>query len=225
MTSGGIGAQTKEQQEKNRPKDIRNALKNSTQAPYEGQAVKDFGLAAKLPGKISGIGAYSERQEKTGKTDPGIEAAIKHFGTTNTKIQVQTKQGVRVVTMDEAVRDYADQISSGSAIVADGENKGKKVSEVTGVTTTGVVPGKDGVPNTATEDAKSGMTTEAVEIRDKLVGVFGGDEGKKGKNSGVLRIEPSPELAKLLNFKATGNVDVDTSAAQGVPPAVNGPVK
>lgn len=218
MTSGGMGAQAKKKQEENKPKDIRGQI--------EERGVPDFWFETKQPGMVFSKSAneYIEREKKTGKSDPAMEAAIKTFGTNNDqKVEVQTKQGTRIVTLSEAIRDYGDQISTGTAIVAEGEHKGKKLSEVTGVTTTGVVPGKNGVPNTAKENAKSGQTKEEYEkdrpFLDKIKDMAGEGPG------GVVRIEPSPELARLLHFTATGNVNVDNSAAQGVPPAVNGPTK
>lgn len=220
-TSGGMGAQAKEQQEKNKPKDVTKQI--------EEHGVSDFAIKSGQPGTLKGgVGfgsearmEYLERQKKTGKSDPAMEAAITQFGGKAPKITVQTKQGQRVVTLSEAIRDYGDQISSGSAIIAEGEYKGKKISEVTGVTTTGVVPGKGGTPNTAKENAKSGQTTEEFE---KSGGGKWDPFGDKG-NGGVIRVEPSPELARLFHFSTTGNVTVDESAAQGVPPTVNGPVK
>jgi hypothetical protein len=218
MTSGGIDAQAKQKEEENKPQDL-------------GKQREEFGGVTEFDKKYMGVqGAnrlgkegfkayneYKEYREKTGQTDPAMEAAISQFG--GQKVKVQTKQGPRVVTMGEAIRDYADQISSGSAIMAEGEHEGKKVSEVTGVTTTGVVPGKNGVPNTAKENAKSGQTVDQFEQGKGLKEAFTGGEG------GVLRVEPSPELARLFNFSTTGNITVNESAAQGVPPVVNGPIR
>lgn len=221
--SGGMGAQAKGQQEKNKPKDVTKQI--------EEHGVSDFAKKSSSFGGVPGSSGFSSkerteylaRQKKTGKSDPAMEAAITQFGGKAPRVTVQTKQGQRVVTLGEAIRDYGDQISAGSAVIAEGEYKGKKISEVTGVTTTGVVPGKGGVPNTAKENAKSGQSVEEFDKRDKgwLANVFDG----KGGEGGVIKVEPSPELARLLNFSTTGNVTVDNSAAQGVPPTVNGPIK
>lgn len=217
-TSGGMGAQAKDQQEKNKPKDVTKQI--------EEHGVSDFARKTTKPGQLVNTDKarteYLERQKKTGKSDPAMEAAITQFGSNAPKVKVQTKQGQRVVTMGEAIRDYGDQISSGTAIIAEGEYKGKKISEVTGVTTTGVVPGKGGVPNTAKENAKSGQSAEEFDKEQKGKWNPFGDNGEGG---GVIRVEPSPELARLFNFSTTGNITVEQSAAQGVPPTVNGPVK
>jgi hypothetical protein len=219
MTSGGIDAQAKGKMKENAPQSVKKQREE-----HGGITEFDWGFVGMKSQSKFGFKAnseYKKLQDRTGKTDPGIEAAITQFGGREDRIKVQTKQGARIVTIDEAIRDYSDQISSGSAIVASGENAGKKISEVTGVTTTGVVPGKDGVENTAKQNAKSGIKTEDYDT------IMGKDkENANGTAAGgTVTIEPSPELARLFNFKTTGNLSVDQSAAQGVPPTVNGPIR
>lgn len=218
MTSGGLGAQGKKQAEENRPKDISGQIEEHGVSDFELGTMNEFSGKTKFGSKSAQ--EYIKHQKKTGKTDPAMEAAINQFGGNDQKVKVQTKQGARIVTMGEAIRDYSDQISTGSAIIAEGEHEGKKISEVTGVTSTGVVPGKGGTPDTAKQDAKSGQKVEDFEKgRDITKNAFGNEGG------GVVRIEPTPELSRMFNFTASGNVEVDSSAAQGVPPTVQGPIK
>jgi hypothetical protein len=220
MTSGGMDAQAKDQQEKNRPKDIRGQIKDHGATDFYFESKNKMGFTTSKP-----VMTYLEQQKKTGKSDPAMEAAIRQFGGKDQKVQVQTKQGVRVVSLSEAMRDYPDQVSTGSAIVAEGDNKGKKLSEVTGVVATGVVPGKNGVPDTAKQNAKSGDKVEDFENKQGAQDILTGKSTGEGGGGGVVRVEPSPELARLFNFSTTGNVTVDQSAAQGVPPTVQGPVR
>jgi hypothetical protein len=222
MTSGGIDAQAKKQQEENRPKDISGQVDEYGVSDFQRENMgPGMGVA---PGsrfsQSKSASAYVERQKATGKTDPAMEAAIKQFGGKDQKVKVQTKQGPRIVTLSEAIRDYSDQISTGSAIIAEGENEGKKISEVTGVVSTGVTPGKGGVPDTAKKDATSGQTVEDFEQGRDVSDVVSG----RG-SGGVIRVEPSPELARLFNFSTTGDITVNQSAAQGVPPTVQGPIR
>lgn len=79
--------------------------------------------------------AYTKLQQKTGNTDPVIQDLIKQVGSdSNTGIQVQTADGPKVVSMQDAITTYSDQLAKGTATLVGGDpaTSGKTVQEVVG---------------------------------------------------------------------------------------------
>jgi hypothetical protein len=160
------------------------------------------------------LDAYIGYQKDTKSSNPAIEALITRLGdNTDARIQVQTKQGPRVVTIDEAIKYYSDQISSGQAIVMNaGDESGKTVAESTGVRVGGFTPGAGGTKDSTTMDAPAGQSIDDWRKANP------GQSSISGNSSGTVTISPSPELRRLFAFTGTGGVNIDGAAAAGRPP-------
>lgn len=161
--------------------------------------------------------AYKDRVSSTGKVDPAIEAIISKLGDqSDARIQVQTKNGPRVVTLAEAIAHYSDQLSSGNAIVMNaGDQSGLRVSQVTGVADQGFIPGQNGSTDTTTStDTSIGQSLSDYQKANPNTNPGGGSNAP----TGTVNISPSPELMRLFNFSGSGNVNIQGAAAAGVPP-------
>lgn len=157
--------------------------------------------------------AYSSYQSKTKSSNPAIEALLTKFGAnTDVRVQVQTKQGPRVVTIDEAIKHFSDQISSGQAIVMNaGESSGLSLAEATGVRVGGFKPGQNGTVDSTLRDAPVGQSIEDWQKANPQKGTAGGPVG-------TVTVSPSPELRRLFNFTGTGGVNIEGAASAGRPP-------
>jgi hypothetical protein len=83
--------------------------------------------------------AYTQYQQTTGNTDPVIQSLIKQVGSdSNTGIQVQTADGAKVVSLQDAIQYYPDQLAKGTATIQGGDpaNSGKSVQDLVGGTET-----------------------------------------------------------------------------------------
>lgn len=161
--------------------------------------------------------AYQDMVGSSGKVDPAVEAAISKLGDQgDARIQVQTKSGARVVTLAEAIAHYSDQLSSGNAIVMNaGDQSGLRLSQVTGVSDQGFIPGQNGSKDTTTStDTSVGQSLSDYQKANP------NSSSSNGSNAptGTVNISPSPELRRLFNFTGTGNVNIQGAAAAGVPP-------
>jgi hypothetical protein len=163
------------------------------------------------------LGAYKDMMGATGKIDPAIEAAISKLGNSgDARVQVQTKSGARVVTLAEAIAHYSDQLSSGNAVVMNaGDQSGLRISQVTGVTDQGFIPGQNGSKDTTTStDTSIGQSLSDYQKANPSTGSANGSSAP----TGTVNISPSPELMRLFNFTSSGNVNIQGAAAAGVPP-------
>jgi len=161
--------------------------------------------------------AYKDMVNSSGKVDPAIEAIISKIGDqSDARIQVQTKNGPRVVTLAEAIAHYSDQLSTGNAIVMNaGDQSGLRVSQVTGVADQGFIPGQAGSKDTTTStDTSIGQSLSDYQKANPNTNPGGGTNAP----TGTVNISPSPELMRLFNFSGSGNVNIQGAAAAGVPP-------
>lgn len=157
------------------------------------------------------LDAYSGYQKSTKAANPAIEALLTQFGdNTDARVQVQTAQGARVVTVDEAIKNFSDQISTGKAIMMNaGDQSGRSLSEITGVTVGGLKPGQNGVEDSTTKDPTVGQTVDQFKAQNKGSGA--------GGQSSTVTVSLTPEVARLFNFSGSG-VNVQGAAAAGRPP-------
>jgi hypothetical protein len=163
------------------------------------------------------LSAYKDMVNSTGNVDPAIEAAISKLGDqSDARIQVQTKNGPRVVTLAEAIAHYPDQLSSGNAIVMNaGDSSGLRLSQVTGVADQGFIPGQKGSKDTTISTDTSVGQSLADYQKDNPSNPGNGSNAPMG----TINVSPTPELARLLNFSSSsGNINIQGAAAAGVPP-------
>jgi hypothetical protein len=122
------------------------------------------------------------------------------------KVRVKTKDGPRVVSLEDAMRDFRDQIDRGTAVIAEGDKAGSTVAEATGLL------GDKRVKVTSKKDKDLADKGESYSEWSK-------DQGSKGgKGSGSVTISPSPELMRYLRFSTSGGASLDPTTSL-VPPA------
>jgi hypothetical protein len=191
--------------------------------------------------------AYLQDVRRTGRrggiseaiaTDPSSRASIE-------RVEVETSGGPRIVTLDEAMIHFRDQIDQGTAVVAEGASAGVTVSEVVGMvgddtvtsggTNTSVIPegySQDDLPEDATWAerfehlrAAGGSVSGTANIADtSQIGESPEEAAARrreegGGGGGTVTISPTPELQRFFQFTGSGNVNVDPAAGWRPPPS------
>lgn len=246
VTSGGLGAQANAQNKanglQNLSGNVRGAAANGTggssvigglkaQQGKNSPSIEDFvsqlwggdGNVKNAKSLNNIIGAYQGYEGKYGKSNPAIDSAIKDLGTgAGTQIRVRTQSGDQVVSMADAIKYYSDQISNGSALVEGGPQNGKRLSEVTGVTVPGFVPGKNGQPNSSANKAIAGVGESWSQYQKDNPNQPGNAASQGAQKVGTVTVSPSAQLMQMFNWSSTGGVDISGSTAAGLPPALSG---
>lgn len=126
---------------------------------------------------------------RTGERDAAIESLFKADLSEDTKFKVKDAKGKqKEVNLNEAITMYSDQLSSGEAEISAGNQKGKKVGEVTDVWD------------------PSGKVK-----KDK-------EKDEKGKQKVDVTVTAKGALNKFLTFNVGGDADVDDARAAGEAP-------
>jgi hypothetical protein len=120
-------------------------------------------------------------------------------------VTVETADGERVVSLEDAMRYFRDQIDRGDIKVADGEHAGATLAEVA------KTYGDTSVDVKSDEDKDLAKKGESVE--DFM------DQRSKETGGGTVVITPSPWLMNLMRFSTTGNVSMSPEAMRVPPPA------
>lgn len=155
--------------------------------------------------------SYKGGAEKSGKRDPVIEALLQNEDVegvrgNKTKVEVQAKSGPRVMSLEDAIKEFPNQVAAGKVRIVDGDAKGKDISDLTG----GKVDATRDWRSEVGKDTKTGQSTKDFEA----------EQAKKDKGSGqgsVTRIELTPGAQKLVRIMDTGSGA--GAAAAGEPPA------
>jgi hypothetical protein len=241
---GDLSEAAEQQEKKNQPRDLGSAEKVPETNPLAS------GLSQFLPGadaitnqtastfvqdqygtnifsgavrsKNSALDAYGVRQNETGQVDPGIEAFINATGHySEVGVQVQTKDGPKVVDKNEAITYFADQIAKGTATIVGGpaDLDGRTVGELTGVTQKDVKGTGDRDADTTDDAAPEDVGVSAEDWReDHSDSSYAGTAA----NSGKYTVELSDDAKRLLTLvgpSTTQNGQVEGGAAAGYPPA------
>lgn len=155
---------------------------------------------------------YMSQISQTGFRNPQIENLLnQRDGAWRFKVDVTDDKGrksQRVVTLDDAIRHFSDQLQSGKAEIVAGRGAGSTVGELTGLgadTTVKVTSDDKGAAN-----SKLKAGTDA----SKWEKEHAGDEGK---TTHVL-VSPTPELARFFNFDITSNGAKDSARVNGTTP-------
>jgi hypothetical protein len=150
---------------------------------------------------------YANRARDTKQRDPVLEAIIQNVkDPKGTKVEVSTKSGPRVVTFEEAMKSFPNELASGNARFVDGPQAGRSVSEVTGGT---VDPGR----NTKGEmtSAEGGKIGQSLKDWQK-------EHPEQGRNTGTqsVTVDLTSEAKRLLQLLPANN---NPAAASASPPA------
>lgn len=157
--------------------------------------------------------AYIKGSEKSGKRDPIMEALLQNEAVmggkgNDTKVEVQTKSGGRVMSLKDAIKEFPNQVASGKAKVVEGEDG------IIGQSTADLAGGKADLSrdwkSEVQKDTKTGKSTAEWQR----------DQGK-GLGSGDAKIGLTPEAAKLVTILNQGG-STGAAAAFGVPPNNSG---
>jgi hypothetical protein len=155
-----------------------------------------------------GGGAFNAHKSNIKGVNPVVDDARSALKGKN--VIVNSAGGQRVVSIDEAAKDYTDQIAKGTAIVAE---TGQSVKDSLGGEFENNYSGTDTSAHVASKgqtDKKSGLNSD----RGMSVDAFNASQAKKnGKSGGTVIIQPSQQLLQLLSFSATGNVAIATGGA------------
>lgn len=168
--------------------------------------------------KKAALGAYSDRQNTVGQTDPVLEDLIHNYGAkTDVGYEVQTKDGKKVVSLDEAIKYYPDQLAHGTATIVGGDDDGKSVSDAVGYTEQSFTPNQGQSADTTSSDNQGGVSADDWR-KDHPT-----DQSDAQDARGKITIEASDELRRMFNFTGSGvvNSQVESGASSGVPPAVS----
>lgn len=165
--------------------------------------------------------AYQGYESQQGNSNPAIESMISSLGTTgSSQLRVQTPQGDRVVSMQDAIKYYSDQISTGSAVVVGGAQNGKTLGEATGTVIAGYQSPRPG------GSAKNGPANIGQSWADYQKANPSQQQGAAAatgtQTNGTVTVSPSPTLMQMFNWSSTGGVNIAGSTAQGVTPAIPG---
>src|SRR5690606_24024569 len=77
--------------------------------------------------------AYAKWMEKTKKRDPVLEAILQNVKDPNsTKVRVSTASGDRIVSFEEAMKYFPNELAAGKVQIVTGDQAGKTMSQVIG---------------------------------------------------------------------------------------------
>jgi hypothetical protein len=182
--------------------------------------------SAAMQGRGSGTLGYNQ---KAGTFDPVIDRLQKQFGK-GLLVEVQTARGSQIVTLEQAAKDFRDQLVNGTAVIASGDKRGQTVKDLVGFTETNAKYG-DTTQSKTTSGLLGGkgggfpqlgrMTWDQMQNQINQIGGGNGQTGTAGANAQTgVYIDMSPELKKYLNITVTGDPTVEAGAANNAPPKV-----
>lgn len=150
--------------------------------------------------------------QKSGIMERFIEASDK-----GSMYEVQTPNGIRVVSAQDAIKFYPEEIQSGRIRAFNGPNEGQTVAEQfqfeEGSLGEGLGLSEERIAEREKQEKADeiGMTVEEAEAQR--------EERARGETGGRITVTPHPDLARLLEFSTQGNVDLQWGRNNGVPPS------
>lgn len=169
--------------------------------------------------------------------DPVIQKAYSGLGKSG-MVQVQTASGTQLVSMEDAAKNYRDQIANGTAIIATGPQAGQSIGDVYGKEyseqykdTTGAKAAKGSIGGKySSQIAGLNLTSSQLSEIGKLDKTFGDKtaygmaQGLAAQNSsgagGTITVTMTPELSKYLGLTTTGSSLVTSGAVNNAPPTI-----
>lgn len=192
-------------------------------APKGNESIKDQlgDMNVHGPGdSMPGARFFSETKNKAGqsylkdfynkgKRDPVLEAILQNVKNPNsTKVRVSTSKGDRIISFEEAMRLYPNEMASGKVQFVTGEEAGKNTSDITGGN---VDPGRDiSGELTGAEGQRKGETVPHYEKKHGKIKAPGGDV----VNTRVT-VDLTTEAKRLLQVLPSVN---NESQSTGYPP-------
>lgn len=147
---------------------------------------------------------YVNRSEESGMRDPALEALLQNLeDPNNTKVVVSTSQGDKVVSFEDAMKYFPNELAKGNVKIATGDQAGKTVSDITG----GQVDSERDVKSELTQDLSGIKTEDPSKYPDAV-----------SKNEAApqrVTVDLSTEAKRLLQILPSTN---NESQATGYPP-------
>lgn len=151
------------------------------------------------------VQAYQDWHGKNGgQEDPVIYSLLNAIhGDDKTKVEVTTKDGKKVVSFADAIKNHRNELASGNAVIMSGDQAGKAVSDILGKN------GIDPLRDFSTEASKSDSSGQS--LADW--------QAANTSSNGKLQISLTAEARRLLTvMDSTG---VNGAAGSATPPTNN----
>lgn len=186
------------------------------------EKTKSGGIFGIWEGNSPAARHYIERAKKSGQRDPVIEQLLKSEemkggGALGTQVQVHTADGPRVVSLDEALQKFPNQVSAGAVKFMSGKAAGKSVADVTGgrVDSTRDWLKEAQKTTKAGESLKEWKKSHSEEWRHLVKGVK-----MPSASGGTVQIALTPDAARLVKAMNLAG-DIGNAASANVPPRPN----
>jgi hypothetical protein len=161
---------------------------------------------------------YAKGMEESGKRDPVLEAILQNVKEPNkTNVRVSTSKGERIVSLEEAMRLFPNELAKGDVQFIDGDQAGKSVSQVVN----GQVDANRDISKEMTnvEGQKIGQTPEEYEKNYGPIKKAGGGDVVNQRVTVGLTDEAKRLLTVLSDQpSATGYPPFNTNSSQGSRP-------
>ena len=153
--------------------------------------------------------AYSDWVHEKGhgklQDDPVIDNLLNKIkGDDKTKVAVTTKNGKRVVSLADAIKNHRNELASGKAVIVEGDQAGKSVADILGK------GGVDPLRDFSKEAKKADKSGESYAKWEK------GGNTKERKARQDFQLTLTPEARRLLTLMNT--TGVAGSSATSTPP-------
>lgn len=166
-----------------------------------------FGFGARR--KSEPAQQYLKSVDKTKKRDPVLEAILQNVkDPNNTKVKVSTATGDRVVSLEDAMKLFPNELATGKVTIATGDQAGKTIADVVG-----------GNVDTG-RDTRSELTNKAGQKAGQSLSDYEKKHGKvKGDTNPAatqhVTVDLTTEAKQLLQLLPSTN---SQSSATGYPP-------
>ena len=190
-------------------------LKDGTQNTTIG-TMEDF---TKSAGNSTAVAQYKNTAAATGQRDQVSESLLKSESLlgdkgNKTHVLVSTKDGRRVLTLDEAMKEFPYEVATGQVEFIDGDAKGKSVQQLAGITDTST-EARAGATTEMTRSSGVGQSEADYEAKNGQIDL--GADGKDGARTTVV-IELSDEAKRYFKQPAPSSNPLADAAAAGQPP-------
>lgn len=170
------------------------------------------------------VSAYGQLESKYKVSDPSVSKLIQTIGNDpNVGIEVTTSKGDQVVSLDNAVRLFPDQLARGSATIVGGQYDGKTVGSVAGSdagktpygSSLGKAPIAGGVQGAGKTSASAAWQQQHPDSNTQT-----NADSSGGANT--VTIDLTPAAQQLVTAVMGGNSNNTANAGGGVPAPTSG---
>jgi hypothetical protein len=163
---------------------------------------------------------YVKGARKSGTRNAVIEGLLQDDSLQGDKgdeahVKVSTKEGLRIVSLQEAIKSYPNEVSSGKVTFVDGESRGKTVQDMAGGVDTSDETTAGAVGEASATAVKGAQTVSDYE---KEHGKIPGTTGPAPAAGQAVTISLSDDAKKWFQAQSSGG-PVNDAAASGAPPA------